>query len=434
MHRALPVLLIAAACTPNNLVVTNGSYVAFIADTTSLSLQKGAVNPQDFPVNYNVDCRDGEDEVLLPDFIKICNEENGSWPPKQEIWATQDGFQVVSEPLAPWRGEALITSEGDLQLAFHHRLPGGADTRFIMSIDPDFAPVHCVQTPEGPVREPLDGDWVEAWSGDLDWVAQNLDNYPGAFDHMEPYLDGGRLYYMNAYSFQYDPRNTEARDWDVPEEWTAGAARGKFSEEDVSHRATRYGEPRIYNALAVSGTTETQYQGISVDDLFWCDLEEGADPYTDPCGAASFGFDSMTDLDEHVHQVVRDTYEDLDRLFKPVKSEPAVFGYAPLAHVNYWREPDGLPAGFDGWASLEYNYIVFDKDSVLEEGGRAKGAFSLLLDATLSQTRVFVKGEFEVEKIKKDRWVAPDLPELKLAENDVELCNAASEEDALGDE
>lgn len=432
MHRALPILLLAAACTPNNLVLTSGSYVAFIADGSSLSLQKGEVVPEDFPIHYNVDCREGEDDIILPDPIKVCGAEN--WPPTNEVWAAQSGYKVVKEDLDPWRAEALITSEGDLQLAFHHRILGGADSRFIMSIDPDFGPTHCVQTAEGPVREPLDGDWIGEWSKELDWIQENKADYPGAFDHMEPYLDG-RLFFMNAYSFQYDPRNPDGRDWDLPNEWTSGAAQGKFSEEDLFHRPTRYGDPRIYNALDVSGSTETQYLGIEANDLFWCDLEPGADPTTDPCMVVDQDTTTtpVEGLEQRVRRTQLETFVELDRLFTPDKDADPIFAYAPLGHLNYWRAADGLPAGFDGWGQLEYDYIVFSSDSVIEPGGHAKGAFTMVFDAGLSQTRVFVKGTFEIENIKKDHWVAPDLPEIKLGENGAELCSAASEEDAVGD-
>jgi hypothetical protein len=429
MHRALPTLLLAAACTPNNLVVTSGSYVAFISDSTSLSLLKGTVVPEDFPINYNIDCREFETAadkaaLELEDPIKICTENQG-WPPVNEVWPTQSGYKVVSEELNPWRGEALMTSEGDLQLAFHHRVLGGADTRYIMSVDPDFAPTHCVEDEAGElVREPYDGDWIAEWSKELEWIDTEAP-YPDAFAHMEPYLDGGRLYFLNAFAFQYDPTNIDGRDWDLPDDWTSGAGQGKFSEEFVFHRTTRYGEPSLYNALAVSGTTETQYQGLSADDLFWCELAAGDVPLENQC---------MLDMEGRVRDIADATHDELEKLFKPVKNEPAIFDYAPIAHINYWREPDGIPSGFDGWGQLEYSYVVFSADSVLEEGGRAEGAFTLMFDGGLTQTRVFVKGTFEVDKIKKDRWVTPDLPEIKLAQNDIEVCSAASPEDAVGDE
>jgi hypothetical protein len=433
MHRLVPCLLVLAACAPNNATLVEGSYITFLSDGSSLSLVKDEVPYEKYKTHYTVDCRefaDGEADLQLPDALDICNKKK-DWPPVYETWATYGGYWVVSEPLEPWRGEALITSEGDLQIAFHHRIPNGQDMRFVISIDPDFAPQHCVQDASGTtMREPLDGDWIENWSTEtLGWVADNADKYGDALTDIDQYNDG-KLYFLNALSYQYNPLDTTQPAWNLPEEWEAGAAQAKFVEEPMIERRTRYGDPRVYNAIEASGSTETQYYGIDPADLFWCDLEPGSNPKTDEC-TNNRDHTSLTEIDDDVHAIAKDIHNELNVLMTPdVGSDQPVFDYMPLVHSNFWREPDGYPAGLDGWSELHYNYVVFDKSSDLTVGGSAEGAFGLVFDAAESASRMFVKGRFKIDKIKKDHWTTQDLELVKLVENGSTLCSAASPGDA----
>jgi hypothetical protein len=431
MHRMLVPLvpsLLLAACIPDNAELVDTSYAAFISSGNSLSLQKETVDPSDWSKTWNVDCRDFEEpadkEALqLEDPLKICGEE--IWPPEYEEWAIQSGFHVViEENIEPWRGEAVITSEGDLQLAFHHRLPGGADMRFVFAIDPDFAPVSCTVDEEGTVvRGPMDGDWIAEWSKELDYIAAQSEAdeaYLAPYAHMEPYFDGGRLYFLNARSYQLNPADPTGADWDIPQQWSAGAVQGKFSEENLFHRTARYGEPQVYNAVEVQDNTEYQYFDISKDELWYCD-DIVVEPTEDLC---------MIEMEEELREVQVGVRDELGRMLDPEKSGTPLLSFAPITHVNYWRQPDGLPPGFDGWGEAHWNYVVFSENSDLQVGGRAEGAFTFTFDADESSTRVFMKGRFVVEKIKKDRWTTDNLEQVKLEEKGVELCSAASEQDA----
>lgn len=456
--RLVPALALLAACAPQNASLVSGSYIAFIADATSISLQKEAIDPDKYnqggepcgegaqpgdSCSYNMDCRtfenglfasESDEEALrLEEPIKICGDNE--WPPEHEEWATQAGFRVVTESLDPWRGEALVTSEGDLQIAFHHRVPGGSDMRFILAVDPDFAPTHCITDADGKVvREPYDGDWVEHWSRGTDVHPAGLayieslppddPQEPGelieAYDHLLPYLDG-RLYFLNDDSYQLNPSQTDDF-WYFPDYWQAGSNIGKFVEEDIGNRSPRYADPWVYNYIDLTDGYYTP--NPTVADLFYCEslVVFGGDPEQDTC---------MANLETRTNNITEEIREELDRMMSPTgKPEDTVFKYAPIPHVNFWRLPDGRGAGLDGWGELHYNYIVFSKDSDLSVGGAAKGAFSLVFDAYESSTRFFVKGEFEIDKIKKDRWTAMNLEEQKLIENDVELCNASSEHEA----
>lgn len=443
--------LAAAACAPNNAKLVDGEYIAFLSAGTSLSLAKELVPLDKYDTHYQIDCREfetkeEEDALRLPNAVDYVCKGN-KWPPEYESWQTEAGFEVVTEKMDPWRGEAVITAEGDLQIGFHHRIPGGADMRFEFTVDPDFAPQTCIIDENGKTKHvPKDGDWIENWSAEtLGWMASSKDKYPEAFAHIEPYMDG-KLYFLNARSYQYNPvDSTLTSDWDIPPEWTAGTARGKFVEELLFPRTARYGDPRLYNAIELSGSSETTYGGFLDDfELWYCEVpacEEGVTT-TSPGGASECALpedhDGQTwwvsecaDLqDDAVHDVASDVHKELVQVMTPVEDGAPVFDYAPLAHLNYWREPDGLAPGFDGWGELHYNYVVFDKDSVLEEGGSAKGAFSLLLDSDQSSTRVILEGQFEIEKIKKDKWTTSNLQRDKLIEAGQTLCNAASPDDA----
>lgn len=136
-----------------------------------------------------------------------------------------DGYYYLTEPLDPWRTEAVMNGEGDFQLTVHNRLGNGQDMRFNFSIKPEFAPLECVDTDgDGTASvEYVDGrSWSEAWSEDE---------------------DGYTIYYLNAGSFQVDP-STSGDDtvfWYFNSDWSAGFAHAKFAAEEFSVHPTDYG-------------------------------------------------------------------------------------------------------------------------------------------------------------------------------------------------
>ena len=226
-------IIAAAGCVPNNAVLDNGSYLAFLADKTSKTLLIDSYDLAGAEHFEAIDCRcefvfvEG-DEATCPDDEGGCYSclefvpENGEYAeplfadadedgvndytydnspcfvqsnpyydtgmpvdadgnPTQnwwnnnpyspdgygaprfihEAWVHRDSFQSVGEKMAPWRGEGIITTEGDLQVTFHHTLPGGADFRFAFVVDPNFQPTECVGDSGNVSLENLDGDWLE---------------------------------------------------------------------------------------------------------------------------------------------------------------------------------------------------------------------------------------------------------------------------------
>jgi hypothetical protein len=420
------------ACAPQSAVLKNGSYAAFLSDDTSLSLAKEVVKVDKYPWTFNIDCREFDDAknkeetdaLRLPDYLDICGK---GWPqsdrrqddegkkdhPDHEQWITQGAYQVVGENLEPWRGEAVITAEGDFQIGFHHHLPGKGDFRFAFVVDPDFQPTECVQDGNKTVEEDVDGPWIENWSTEYSAFLDGLDDDQlTAYAHTVNYADG-QMFFLNARSYQIDPRSTDAF-WSLPEEWEAGFAAGKFAEEAFHSRATRYGEPYVFNFadLDLGFVTEAR-------DLWFCDSGGEEDVTTSGCLAQGDGFTSHEDIVDNAYKVVDQISKEMARI-NPEEVE--VLDYRPVPHTNAWRPTDGVPVGIDGWVTLHPSFVVFSKDSNLEEGGSAKGAFTLMLDGDDSQSRFVIKGEFEVEKIKRDRWVTEDLRATKLEENGTKLC------------
>ena len=266
--------------------------MALFSEGTSLSLGKEEVDPNhpDWEHSYNLDCREWEDratrrELELEDAIPCgplaIDPENDRDGAVHEVWVNEAGYRVVSQQLEPWRGEAFIGAEGDMQIGFHHRLPGGADMRFLFAIDPDFQPTSCEPTDDGGVqREVLDGDWIANWSEELQYIQEQDDEYQAAFAHMADYLDNGQLFFMNATSYQINPRAVNDF-WFIPDQWEAGASRAKLSEELMIMRQSVWAYPWVYEELDdPTGDTNTQ-PPFNETALWWCELEEGANPK--PC-------------------------------------------------------------------------------------------------------------------------------------------------------
>lgn len=508
---ALAFLLPAAACAPQNATMVSGDFTAFLGASSSITLSKGLVNVDDFALRTALDCRDfadvgaaGDEELRLGNGpgterdqrLPICagdRKEGGGrvtdaeWPPVHEAWMTRDGFVVVGDSLDPWRGEAVITSEGDAQITFHQRLPGGEDFWFAFVVDPDFGPHQCVQTGngDGVSFEPVDGDWIANWSSDL--------------------ADGSTLYFLNSGSYQFDPEGVAAYNfqdpnadvpfqWSIPNEWAAGYASGNFADDLLLARSDRFGSPAVYAALenpsedggnprittadiyycptftaascvtdeamanhkacveaaeaivdpdaqdaaldACESTISQCYNsgleryanyGNCVDDLAECTVDDGADCRAtfDACIATRYDNCVTANYDR---AVVASTEVGVELGRAGLPFDEATAGDLPTfgmhVHDNAWRTPSGGPAGIDGWTEGVYSWVKFDAGSELEAGGAASGEFSIVLDPQQTTSRVFVRGRFEVKRWKKDLWGTEFLPPKKFEQNGTTLCGA----------
>jgi hypothetical protein len=425
MHRALVLTgsLLLPACAPQNASLT-GEFTAFLADGSSITLQRDNLKLGQFERNYAVDCRDfatarneeENEELRLDDRLQICQgdvDENGvtigrdDWPPTHETWLADSGFVVVGEPLDPWRGEGIITSEGDVQIGFHHRLPGGPDFRFAIVVDPDFQPRSCVQAEdgEGVSYEPVDGDWVENWSTDLQEG------------------ETGRLFYLHAGSYQFNPsRLPSAADpsppvWFLPNEWLAGYSRGRFADDDFRVRPPRYATPETYfsyDSAELAGDAAT----VRRDDLFFCSW---AGEEADPDYAVFDG--CMVNQFERAEEIADEVAEEFELVDLQVESE-SLPSMRPRIHPNLWRTPNTNAAGLDGWVEFHYSWIRFDEGSDLSTGGAATGEFQMVFDAFDSASRFFVRGSFDVKRFKRDTWTTEYLPPVKFEEAGTTQCGS----------
>lgn len=411
-------LLLATGCAPQSAVLTEGQYWAFLSDGTSFSLSKGSVDPADFENNWNIDCRDltqrERDAIGLEDpLTEVCSNTAGLVDVRHEAWLSQSAWHVVNEKLDPWRGEAVITSEGDLQVGFHHRLPGGSDFRFAFVVDPDFQPTRCEVNDAGEIEAvPIDGDWLENWTADLHALDPN--DLPAGYELLSDYIGDpeATLFYLNARSVQFNPSKT-TEIWSIPLEWRAGFAAGKFADEAFHSRASRAGEPIVYNFYEQWG----QAREANPNDLFFCAMQAGSDPSENTC---------MNGKVTRANQIVEETADELALVGVSSELADAARGqgtpaYRPMVHDNFWRTPDGFPGGYDGWVEYHYNWVVVKGE--VARGESVEGVFSLVLDADDSNSRWIIQGRFEIPRIKEDGWTTVDIREQKHAENGTVRCS-----------
>lgn len=440
----LPVALVAialAGCKPTNakMVDGTGTLSGWLSATSSFTLFKGNFDPAevdgltvpDHPVEgraWNIDCRelDREDaDLRLEDPLQICNNTNWGETVMTQRWMATDAWRGFQMPLDPWRGEALMTREGDLQIGFHNRLPGGEDFRWSFAIRPDFQPTTCDGSGESVTAVPIDGDWLGEWSKDLDWIAEQ-ENVPPFLAGVANDFPGGKLYYLNARSYQLNPELLEdifeaGRRWTLPNYWLAGYARATLSEEDFRARPTYYGDPGSYLQADSDLLEIVQPQQIYFAD--GCvEQAEFTDGTLQPsqCTASS-GNPERDGLDD-VQAIVVEDMRDTRREFNLIAPEGVDVDYMPIPHFNRWRPIDDEKAGLDAWMELNHSWVVLSADSDASVGGSVEGAFSILMDPDDSNSRLVVQGRFTVNRVKRETWGGPDLRAEKFEEAGLTPC------------
>lgn len=410
MPRFAPVLaLLAAACTPQSADLVEGEMVGYLSSTTSFTLIKGSFDPADVVDEggdtWNIDCRELESDsqiLALENPLDICG--GNRWPPEDEVWLDLGAYRGFRMPLDPWRGEGILLNEGDLQVGFHQRMPGGEDFRFIFSIDPGFQPTRC--TGDGTDSTPLDGNWIEGWSTELERLAGESD-LPPFMARAVSESQGGQLYFLNAFSFQWDPDSEDDQNrpiWTLPEEWRAGYGLATFAEEDMHVRNNRMADPALHILFEADIGS-----GIPPESLYYAQCNDG---------------DQISDCQawRDVRTEIRETADNIRTQLRRASPEAAPFEFLPITHANEWRVHNGRAPGLDGWGELVYSWVMLTPDSMIEKGGNAHGFFSIVLDGDDSQSRIFLQGEFDVPNIRRERWGGRDLRTEKLEDAGVTLC------------
>ena len=151
-------------------------------------------------------------------------------------WMTLDGFHALRGTIEPWRTEAIINGEGDLQLTTHFRVDG-EDVYFSWTIDPDFSPEQCLSTESGSAESVgVDGgEWIENWSASE---------------------DGYDIYYLNAGALQVNGTQT----WYLPIDWLAGFGHANFIGEEFYSEPPKYGN--YYNETFNFAENEQSFYSV----------------------------------------------------------------------------------------------------------------------------------------------------------------------------
>ncbi len=339
-------------------------------------------------------------------------------------WLDDKAFYLSTGEVQSWREEALLTSEGDLQLTIHTTTPFG-DVRFGWVIKPKFQPTECVDVDGVATERPTfdDDNWIDGWSNTYEED------------------DGYTVYLLNAGATQVNPNNNGDY-WYLDRTWLAGASFSRFGDEDAYMYTTDYAD---WNDVAtVPFWVGRNDEGNVVSGY---PLDESGQYRELNCGEGGDGCSQVIDYADFV-DVLKDNfnYGGVDR--DEVRVEPAdnefqdygmlpqdEFPFATRIEDNSWRTTaagDGTTAeGMDGWSSVSPNYVRFkasrDEIDALEVGtldSPLEGDFQLLFYSSDSSGSVWAfTGSFSIDKIGEDVW-GPDaeLNDIKEAENETPAC------------
>ncbi|MSP54361.1 MAG: hypothetical protein EXR69_01955 [Myxococcales bacterium] len=443
-----------SGCSPMDGEITGGSYASYFAVNSSENLYRLRSKLVDFSQQStldkykfeSIDCRPMYSEAsddctdLVTDrlagtdyaaecgtgSLRTCDAhgnitDDGDFVPFQRSyfpWLTQYSYYVRSEKLDPWRIEAVITTEGDLQLTVHNNLSNVGDFRFGWVVDPHFQPTECVDKEGGGAEDvPVDGDWLTEWSVNE---------------------DGGSLFHLNAYGYQLNPSNTDTA-WYFPDTWMAGYTFGRMADEDLYGHQIDYLDP-------ISDTDDT-------NDCDYDNYDCGGNGYnpplyinqSNPGDNTSYGYynghwgnaNTYPKFLENVTSSLAysaDNPNDLERMGKVTAEE---FPLDLKIEDNTWRPEnqveDDPSDGFGGWIGVDPSWVHFD-DSPSDLGGREpgkqekplKGHFHVYLESASAASKVLVQGDFTIDHIAKDIWgYSPTLEDRKLEENATPTCGDA---------
>ncbi|MSQ03190.1 MAG: hypothetical protein EXR71_15085 [Myxococcales bacterium] len=335
-------------------------------------------------------------------------------------------FYLNQGDVVTWREEALITSEGDLQLTLHMNTKFG-DVRFGWVIKPGFQPTECVDI-DGVATERNvfdDGNWVDGWSASYEEDA------------------GYSVYMLNAGATQVNPSNTGDY-WYFDRTWLAGASFSRFADEDAYMYTSDYADySAAGNAPLWVGVDDDGHtvSGYGVGDGY------GSEQYPElNCGKDGDSCNT-SDYADFV-QLLKDNFntggvDNADVSYAPVQDELA--NYAGLSRDDFpftikiednsWRTTaagEGTSAeGFDNWSSINPGWVRLKGTraelEALEPGtldAPLVGDFQVMFYSSDSSGSVWaMNGSFEISKIGEDVWGADTgLDELKRIENETPEC------------
>lgn len=387
----MPLIVISLlACAPQDAEM-DVSYAFFMANDTSDALADVRLRNkfEDQKDLIPVDCRALEDETQrLAGADPACAGVTPSW----FSWLGGYDFYVKEGKLSSetkgegelWRTEAVLTSEGDLQLTAHGNVGDFGDFRFGWTINPDFQPKVCVGDETGASLEDVDGAWLENWS---------------AAD------DGYTVWHLNTNSYQINPNNTEDY-WFFPQEWAAGYSFGRFGDEPLVHTGT------FYNTYADVGIGPLYFPGSAEA------LEPAGDGTVD--GFPSRSGEASVDSWATSIQTYLTENNDITRM--------AGVDFTPnyRVHSNSWRAADELEPGIDNWVEIPMGYVRIKNGADLTAGKssspKVEGDFQLYLVGEDSASRMLIQGSFKIYHIDENTAYTPLLEDVKKEENGTAEC------------
>ena len=355
----------------------------------------GNFNRSDGPCNgdYTSGC-DAED---VAGFESECEELRSL---EFNTWIVDDGYYGLTGEITPWRTEALLNAEGDLQLTVHVELPAdksnddaeAQDFRFNFSIDPDFEPLDCLEDENGDASvEWRDGsNWVDEWSEDE---------------------DGHRIFYLNSGAYQVNP-NDSGNTWYLSNDMLSGFGIAKFAAEEASSRPTDYGHYEL------DGTGPSF---LAIDSHENPDLSTYDQKYAELCtkvGAVCEGVDTTGDS-----EILSWAEEMVDVLGASKDGEPK---FEHKVEKNDWRPIDNTISGLDGWMEVHSSWVRLKTGQTVAEGETVEGDFQILYEGSEGGSRVMIRGSFKIDELKADRWGYEILEDAKRKENKTPFCGGAT--------
>ena len=388
-------LIFLVACSPNHATITDGQWFAWLATNSSkvfidesLPFLDSLDETDGYPDSLTVSLYDcsgrvqGDDGYTRPqDGVSHTTGEDcsdiDSISFENHKFIQNDGFYLLQDKIEPWRTEALINGEGDLQLTVHHALPDNEDFRFSFTIAADFQPTTCTTDNDGlPQVEFVDGsDWLTRWS-------ENEEGYT--------------IYYLNAGAYQINPSDTEDY-WFLTTDWNSGFGNAKFSAEEFNSVPTAYGN---YDE-----------DGGGEDFMF---TENRNAPDCD-------GYNSA--VDSLVSQA--SSWQDELGLAAGANIDGVSY-FSHKVESNNWRPINTSNAGLDGWAEVHSSWVRISDDSEIVDGGTVTGDFQIMYTAAESNSQLLVSGSFSIEDLNEDPWAYPMMEDQKRAEYGTEFCGGAS--------
>jgi hypothetical protein len=283
-----------------------------------------------------------------------------------------DGFYLLQQEVTPWRTEALLNGEGDLQLTVHHALPENEDFRFHFSIKPNFMPTHCTTDENGdPKVEYVDGaSWLDEWSKDE---------------------DGYNIYYLNAGSYQLNP--SDGSPWYNITDWSSGFGHARFAGEEFSSVPPAFGN----------------YENDEGDGFMYASnrTEPDYDQYAETIATITERSDGWS--------------QEITTTSMPPGEDGSVY-FSHKIEDNLWRPINSTNTGLDGWLEMHSSWVRIKDTATFVEGSPVEGDFQISYQALESNSRVIVKGSFSIEALKSDPWAYPILEDQKRLENGTEFC------------